>query len=671
MSEILLSINVMASNRLDTTEKCFKSLDTLRKEIPCELIVTDTGCGDEMRKLVENYADKIINFEWCRDFAKARQVSVDVASGVYYMYLDDDEWFIDTDAIVDFFRSGKYKTPSYVTYVQRNYHDFHGDSYSDAWVGRMIYLSPETHFEDKIHEHLEPIKNLSIVALNSIVEHYGYINTSKEAERAHYERNVSLLKEMIEEKPKNSRAWVHLAQEYKGAQEWKALLECASEGMKLFENGENAEQIGDLATFYAARMIAHFELGEYDKAQIACKETLSEERVDSFCYAFAHLYVAKVNAELKEYDKARESINAYFSLKKKMDADVVGSYLQSIAIFAGKVFDLEHVQQAYSVELLCNLKQQKFGDLYRYISLLEWDKKTVYIYPNIIDEMVEVLSRDLVIPEQDQEDFGRFLKGVYENKLIWEHVTKLVFLYEATEGYDELPILKKLSSINADDWLISYARMKTIDGRVLEPYFLAMPVEEWMKQLEDHASHCGWLSIANLKEYFDQVKSQDDIRYVYLELYLKELTIIYGMDERELENQKELMVEYAQLMLAFHQMFPEIELGDRVHAAKSLLAAFGAKQEEQIRFLRDTAVAYPEFADTIRKFLCRKDASEKEARRKQQDEMDLLKENLLTLANDYIEKGELSAAEQILSQLKTMLPEDLDVAMLCLKACMG
>ncbi len=64
--------------------------------------MTDTGCDTEVRNLIQRYSDNIIDFNWIQDFA-ARNAGLMRAKGLWFMYLDDDEWFDDTTDIIDFY----------------------------------------------------------------------------------------------------------------------------------------------------------------------------------------------------------------------------------------------------------------------------------------------------------------------------------------------------------------------------------------------------------------------------------------------------------------------------------------------------------------------------------------------------------------------------------------
>ena len=51
-------------------------------------LLVDTGCNAEQRALAEKYADKIIDFIWCNDFAAARNAGLKEAClSLIHIYL--------------------------------------------------------------------------------------------------------------------------------------------------------------------------------------------------------------------------------------------------------------------------------------------------------------------------------------------------------------------------------------------------------------------------------------------------------------------------------------------------------------------------------------------------------------------------------------------------------
>lgn len=101
--KIVLSISMLVSGR-DDMFKSLESLKPFQEAFPCEVILVDTGCSEEQRSKAEKYADKILDFVWCQDFAAARNVGLNEATGEWFLYLDDDEWFENPRQIIEVVR---------------------------------------------------------------------------------------------------------------------------------------------------------------------------------------------------------------------------------------------------------------------------------------------------------------------------------------------------------------------------------------------------------------------------------------------------------------------------------------------------------------------------------------------------------------------------------------
>lgn len=214
----VLSISLLVSNRIDTIRKCMDSLCPLMKVVPSELIAVDTGGTDGSIDIVKEYTENIIKFAWCDDFSAARNAGLMKASGEWFLFLDDDEWFENTDEIAEFFLSGKYKTYESAQYLVRNYAS--NGTTADAYVSRMCKLSPNLHFIGSIHEYLSPI-NEPTMYFGSFVHHYGYYYNTEEEKKKHFERNVALLKKELRKDPSNIRYLCQLAQEYETVEDFK------------------------------------------------------------------------------------------------------------------------------------------------------------------------------------------------------------------------------------------------------------------------------------------------------------------------------------------------------------------------------------------------------------------------------------------------------------------
>ncbi|MCH5273748.1 MAG: glycosyltransferase [Lachnospiraceae bacterium] len=219
----VLSISMLVSNnRRDTIEKCMESLVPLRKSVPSELIIVDTGCTDGSVEIAEKYADKVVRFPWCNDFSAARNAGLRECSGEWFLYLDDDEWFEDVTELTEFFRSEERKRYDALWYLQRNYDNFEGTTWVDTYAGRAAKLTPETRFCGKIHEVLEPLPKMKMIKkTKAYVHHYGYVYKSEEDRQKHMLRNFTLLEEAVREHPEDIRICCQLVQEYRAAERWE------------------------------------------------------------------------------------------------------------------------------------------------------------------------------------------------------------------------------------------------------------------------------------------------------------------------------------------------------------------------------------------------------------------------------------------------------------------
>lgn len=214
--EVLVTVSLLVSNRKDTIRKCLDSLKPLLDMVPSELIAVDTvgeDNSDGSLDIVKEYTDRIIHFDWCNDFAAARNAGLMQAKGKWFLYLDDDEWFEDIMPIVMFFLEGEYKNYDRGWYVVRNYSDFTGTKYEDNIVDRMCKITADTRFEGKVHEFVRP-DAVNIMKFRCFVHHYGYAYKAKEDCIKHTERNVALLLEELKEHPEDVRMNGQLVQEY-------------------------------------------------------------------------------------------------------------------------------------------------------------------------------------------------------------------------------------------------------------------------------------------------------------------------------------------------------------------------------------------------------------------------------------------------------------------------
>lgn len=309
--QILLTISILISNRPDTVRKCLDSIKPLLDQVPSELILVDTGCGKNVRKIIEEYTDQIIDFEWCRDFSKARNAGLEKAKGEWFLFLDDDEWFEDVTEIITFFNSGEYKSYGMAAYTQRNYLEKDGSVYTDLLVGRMTKLWPDTRFIYRIHEYFNEVRG-NTKKFNTYVHHYGYIFSSVKESRAHSLRNISLLLEEHAADPGNMKHTLQLAQEYNILDEYSKSLDMSLEAIALSEAGKGNNEYF-LSSLYGNEISCYMKLYRYDEAIQKGELYLTHPKTDKMVRDLIAGYLVTAYIERQDYAKALEHARYYWN----------------------------------------------------------------------------------------------------------------------------------------------------------------------------------------------------------------------------------------------------------------------------------------------------------------------------------------------------------------------
>ncbi len=307
----IVSISILISNnRAETIEKCMKALVPLREAVPSELIIVDTGCKDEGIEIARQYADKIVEFTWCNDFAAARNAGLAECTGEWILYMDDDEWFEDVSGLIAFFKSEERHEYDAVWYRVRNYENFAGTQYTDSYVGRVKKLTPNTKFYGKIHEWLEP-HPVKMKRVKDYAHHYGYVYKNEAERQKHLERNLLLEEAAVAERPDDVRMCCQLVQEYRAADRYedaealcRKTLETTEYPVsnsfvqyllitlpkifreqkrfdKAIEEMERLEREVQLLhqtkrTLYYEKVLVYAQMGESDKMQQACRRYFEE-----------------------------------------------------------------------------------------------------------------------------------------------------------------------------------------------------------------------------------------------------------------------------------------------------------------------------------------------------------------------------------------------------------
>lgn len=166
-------------------------LDSARSFVD-EIVVVDTGSTDDTANIALGYTDKVYTFEWCDDFAAARNFALSKITTDYWIWLDADDVVPPESgkAIARFMRAADGSVDAvmlpYVLGV-----DDRGKPTFSYFRERIIKNSPSMVWRGRVHEAVAVHGN--VVYLKNRIMH------AKPQGRSSGTRNLDIYRKMIDE----------------------------------------------------------------------------------------------------------------------------------------------------------------------------------------------------------------------------------------------------------------------------------------------------------------------------------------------------------------------------------------------------------------------------------------------------------------------------------------
>lgn len=460
-NKIALSISILMSGRKET-RKCLESIKPILEQVSCELILVDTGCDEEKLSILKEYTSIIIPFEWCNDFSKARNIGLKKATGEWFMFLDDDEWFDDVTPIIKFFNSGEYKKYNSATYRQRNYHRTDESIWGDAYVTRMTKIFDETIFKSSIHEYISPMYAPNKM-LDCYVKHFGYLFDNEEDRYKHSMRNISLLLEMLEKEPDNIRWDLQIIQEYNGIAEYLEVEKIGKRAKDKINNNlelYNNDMIS-LGTIYGFIISAYANTFDWDNMLKYAIEGL-ENNISALAKAYIYMHMAKMYYVKKNFEKCTENIKLYFEIYDRIGEDKEQIFLQGKMILQN-TFANYRMDQVFYHGIISAIELNN-DDLFRkYLERINWKETSILVFTDFIEKIIKYLSE-----QKDCEKYICFINSINLEDKLEKYMAKKIQKFEKVllkkEEYYKFNILVKLfSNINGDNWYFTYLKILNED----------------------------------------------------------------------------------------------------------------------------------------------------------------------------------------------------------------
>ena len=247
---VRITASLIVKNEAAFLEGCLLSLVDRVDEI----VVVDTGSTDSTPEIARRFGACLIEVAWRNDFAHARNVGLDAASGDWLLYIDADERLSVPESLSlaanldapDIFAARVLFTPNLNATPYREYRLFRNDQ--------------RLRFKGSMHETMLPDLDALIASdgVRVVESPAGIVHLGYEGDQTHkHRRNLPLLRAALAENPDRLYYWNHLAETLSGLGETEEALRVSAQGLELAQGRSDRQSRRTASTlaFSNARLL--------------------------------------------------------------------------------------------------------------------------------------------------------------------------------------------------------------------------------------------------------------------------------------------------------------------------------------------------------------------------------------------------------------------------------
>ncbi len=211
---VRISLCMIVRDEIDCLERC---LDSAAPWVD-EIVIVDTGSVDGTWPLVQLRAHRSVQITWPDHFAKARNVSLDLATGDWVLILDADEFLASGGPQL----RAAAEDPRLLAAELQIENELGDGEVGTFAAARFFRRLSDIRFEGRIHEQVAPLilqrctrePHWKTRQLDTTIRHTGYVPEVFER-RGKAERNVRLLETALHELPSDAKPHERIYLEYK------------------------------------------------------------------------------------------------------------------------------------------------------------------------------------------------------------------------------------------------------------------------------------------------------------------------------------------------------------------------------------------------------------------------------------------------------------------------
>jgi hypothetical protein len=688
---------------------CLKALMPILKEVDSELIIVDTGSTDNTVEIARQYTDRVFFHQWNNDFAEARNATIEKSQGDWYFYIDADEILENPQSIIDFFNKETHKHYKALAIKIINLSKEDKSKIGSTFHSkRIVKKENDLKFTSKIHEYLP--NKLPVFLSESILMHYGYIQTDSKFVDEKSQRNIEIIKEELKAEPDSVFLLYHLAQTYVFNYNYLEALEPIGMALEITKKHDTWPM-----HIYILALDIYIKNNLFLEVEKTADEVLSVSQEETSALISIYFYLAQAQGMLKKNEAAIENYQKCLELLKRYERNELSINLNAtVADFGGENYIYSQISALYdslldcenSIEytrkILVSTKEQKSIDERDYhlmavsqmvklnIKYKEYDSlidfyKELYVAENknqivVIDRFENTLE-SLISHNKNQRDevierFGSLeidTDYVFLNKIRKQNLKSQTLTDEDVE---------RIRSYNFNDTIDIYSELIYYlmkDGFQLDSVLIKLEEKEINRYNEYMARTFNDFSevVAN---YF---KKYDDITDVYYAIFSKALKrVVLIKDEVDNEDYQDLFKRYVNEGVFYLENVYKEEIleNENIYVLKNHEEAFFMYMRKALQYKKEDLSKYVQYLkksllvydymkkgiEMLLEELKNEERQSKQADEQAKDEFEeykkLVKNNVMAL----IEDNKFAEAKHLIDEYLKIVPVDLE--MLALKS---
>lgn len=456
----------MVKNEEKHLKECLEALTPIRNELDTELVIIDTGSDDKTFEIAKKFTDKVYFHEWNDNFSEMRNTVISYAKGDWYFSLDGDEIINNPETIINFFKSGKHKKYNAGLVTQKNYTNLEENRFSKILVPRIFKNDEEFHFEGAVHN--QPQYKKPIIALDTILDHYGYVTSDPELMERKFQRTSNILKDELEKDPENIYYWFQLSKSYNMHKDQEDGLEAIETAYEVAQ--KNNIDLRKRIYIYIQLSKMYLVNNRYKMSEKIAKEALSvkDGYVDLYYYmARAQLMQGKKEKALVNFKEYINLINNYDQTNSKIDTAVddetMGNYNIAYRFIVALAADLE-IETDYAINsaFKIDIDSQLQYAIHPFISICLNNKRYTVLKKFYLEQLEN---------SNFKKKFINLLEKLKSN-LIIEEKEKVNSLFTDLEDNREYSLLNKVrENIYQESYQVNIEQLVDINYNTKPDYY--------------------------------------------------------------------------------------------------------------------------------------------------------------------------------------------------------